>query len=184
MIPKRTADVRPPPLHRRFIGLNSYFRWLFFRWHVCSPSLFLRPFAPRALPRFLAPMDALTPRRLTSAPGSPCFTHACFPPFRLHTPDAPRRRFLTQPFSAAGFPLFFPLRVWASPLIRRLASAPGRIEFVSYGPAVRLTLLSTPPRGDAVALGFRPECVCLKRTFTVLQACACRRTDRSLVGCS
>jgi len=29
-------------------------------------------------------------------------------------------------------------------------------------------LLSTPPHGDAVAVGYRPEMVCLKKTYTSL----------------
>jgi len=39
-----------------------------------------------------------------------------------------------------------------------------------------LQLLSTPPRGDAVAFGYRPESVCLKRTFTSLTVRALSRT--------
>jgi len=41
-----------------------------------------------------------------------------------------------------------------------------------------LLLLPTPPRGDAVAFGYRPENVCPKRTFTSLTRCALRRTNR------
>ena len=39
---------------------------------------------------------------------------------------------------------------------------------LSYGWIVRLLLLSTPPLDDAVAVGFRPENVCLERTYTPL----------------
>ena len=35
----------------------------------------------------------------------------------------------------------------------------GRIEFVSYGLIVRLQLLPTPPRGDAVTYDYRQESV-------------------------
>jgi hypothetical protein len=38
----------------------------------------------------------------------------------------------------------------------------------AYGWIVRLLLLPTPPYGDAVAFGFRPENVCLEGTFTPL----------------
>ena len=38
----------------------------------------------------------------------------------------------------------------------------------SYGLLVHLQLLSTPPHGDAVTFGFRPESAYLRRTFTVL----------------
>ena len=43
----------------------------------------------------------------------------------------------------------------ASPLGRRLAMAQGRIAFVSYGPAVHLRSLRTPPRGDALSVSCR-----------------------------
>ncbi|MBP1599243.1 MAG: hypothetical protein H6Q05_4620, partial [Acidobacteria bacterium] len=39
---------------------------------------------------------------------------------------------------------------------------------LSYGWIVRLLLLSTPPLDDAVAVGYRPENVCLERTYTPL----------------
>ena len=68
-----------------------------------------------------------------------------------------RRRFLTLA-QRDGLPLGpFPVcvhRVWASPLGRRLARSSGRIEFLSCGPVVRLPLLSTPPYGDAVTVGY------------------------------
>ncbi|MEW6265768.1 MAG: hypothetical protein AB1641_22065, partial [Thermodesulfobacteriota bacterium] len=38
----------------------------------------------------------------------------------------------------------------------------------------------TPPRGDAVSLGYRPECECLERTCTSLFVCARRRTRGAL----
>jgi hypothetical protein len=46
---------------------------------------------------------------------------------------------------------------WASPFTRRLATATGRIEFVTYGPVVHLRMLSTPPRGDAVTFGYNAQ---------------------------
>ena len=42
----------------------------------------------------------------------------------------------------------------------------GRIEFVAYGLVIHRRLLPTSPRSDAVTVGYRPESVCLKRTFT------------------
>ncbi|MCH8252287.1 MAG: hypothetical protein IID36_07530 [Planctomycetes bacterium] len=36
----------------------------------------------------------------------------------------------------------------------------------SYGPTVHLRLLSTPPHGDAVTFGYRPESACLEETST------------------
>jgi len=52
---------------------------------------------------------------------------------------------------------FLLAQVRASPLDRRLARRYGRIEFVICGWLVRLLLLSTPPHGDAVTFGYRPE---------------------------
>ena len=46
----------------------------------------------------------------------------------------------------------------------------------SYGLVVRLLLLPTPPRGDAVALGFGPESVCPEGTFTPLTIAPFGRT--------
>jgi len=37
-----------------------------------------------------------------------------------------------------------------------------------YGLVVRLALFSTPPHGDAVTVGYKPESVYLRRTFTSL----------------
>ncbi len=88
----------------------------------------------------------------------------------------PSRRFNTLPLSATAFRL---LPVEASPLIGRLADLPGRIEFVI------LRTDRSPPaaphpasRTDAVAVGYRPESVCLKRTCTSLTKRAFRRTNR------
>lgn len=68
--------------------------------------------------------------------------------------------------------------VWASPFASRLASRPGRIEFVSYGLLVHLPLLSTSPRGDAVTFSYRPECACLERTHTSPTKRLHKRTSR------
>ena len=43
----------------------------------------------------------------------------------------------------------------ASPSDGRLATTDGRIEFVAYGLVVRLPVLPTSPRGDAVPVGYR-----------------------------
>jgi hypothetical protein len=52
-----------------------------------------------------------------------------------------------------GFPF---ARVEASPLRRGLASQRGRIEFAfATDDSVRLPLLSTPPRGDAVTVSYQ-----------------------------
>jgi hypothetical protein len=52
-----------------------------------------------------------------------------------------------------GFPF---AQVVASPLVGRLASQRGRIEFAfTTDDSVRLPLLSTPPRGDAVTVSYQ-----------------------------
>ena len=53
----------------------------------------------------------------------------------------------------------------------------------SYGLVVHLPLLPTPPRGDAVTVGYRPEKVCLKRTCTSSTRCTRRRTSTAAPGC-
>jgi hypothetical protein len=65
--------------------------------HVPLASTFLRPMAPRALPRFPATMDALTPvgrffglaalNTGLSADGSPCFSRPHFQPFCPQPPN-------------------------------------------------------------------------------------------------
>jgi len=103
-------------------------------------SISLRPFAPRALPRFVANMDALTPVRsvlgilIRDIERRSCFrtglSASCVWPSDPSVSNhlaRPRDRFRTQPLSVASSPL---ARVWASPLSSRLAARPGRIEFV------------------------------------------------------
>src|SRR5512138_2253671 len=51
-------------------------------------------------------------------------------------------------------PLAGPPASWASPFTRRLATTTGRIEFVSYGPVLRLRLLPTSSCDDAVTVGY------------------------------
>ena len=194
-----------------------------FWFHRFAPlaSTFLPPFAPRALPRFNAHTEALTPGSRMSAglgqhvsvvyrPFGLCGKerpdHAC----RLHStshdvksslvesqvslvnahvrclhsvsnhPMSSNRPFNTQPLRAIGFPSL--RRLLTSPLASRLVTTSGRIEFVSYGLKNLLQLLPTPPHGDAVTFGYRPECVCLKRTFTSLNMCAPRRTGCALLS--
>jgi hypothetical protein len=77
-------------------------------------STFLRPLAPRALPRFLATMDALTParpalrmgaleHRSTAEQVSRIHLHPTFRAFRLQPPGASGHRFITLPLSVADF---------------------------------------------------------------------------------
>ena len=57
---------------------------------------------------------------------------------------------------------------------------PAESSSLSYGLVVHLLLLPTPPLGDAVAFGYRPESICLKRTCTSLTSRALRRTYHRL----
>src|SRR5580765_5406714 len=99
--------------------------------------------------------------------------------FRRQRPLGSRDRFGTIPLSVSGFPLAW---VRASPLNRRLASFQAESRSLSCGLIVHLLLLPTPPRGDAVAVGYRPETAYLKRTSTSLTKCAFRRTIPAFAG--
>jgi hypothetical protein len=77
----------------------------------------------------------------------------------------------------------YPSARWASlfgsGLRHYVAGSPGHqaeSSSLSYGPVSRFRLLPTSPHGDAVTFSFRPESVCLKRTCTSLNECACGRT--------
>ena len=87
-----------------------------------------------------------------------------FQPFRLQPPDCSADRFLTLPLSVddvRSIPVLgFALRAEARQTIR-----PNRVHF-RCGPVVRLTMLPTPPHGDAVSFGYRTENVSLERTCT------------------
>jgi len=73
--------------------------------------------------------------------------------------------------TASGLPVLgFAIRVEARQSIR-----PNRVH-LRCGPAIRLTMLPTPPHGDAVSFGYRTENVSLKRTSTSLSKYTCQRT--------
>jgi hypothetical protein len=142
--------------------------------HMVPASTFLRPFAPRALPRFPATTDALTPaqgalRTLIRGnehppwPGQVSLLHTARPSMHSVT------KHLTRP--AIAFMLLaqrdklpgnradgFALAVLGSGL--RLESADSSLRTAescssSYGLHVHLQLLPTPPHGDAVTFGYR-----------------------------
>ena len=108
----------PPPSAPEVSGLFRLSRLSHCRRSVRSvlrqglgASTFLRPLAPRALPRFSATTDALTPagrffgpcgqERRSGPSGSPCLWRPHVPPFRPHPPGRPspgisfRSRFLS-----------------------------------------------------------------------------------------
>ena len=66
--------------------------------------------------------------------------------FHLQPQERPKHRFFRQNNVFDAFQ--------ASPSPSGLAAVSCRIEFVSYGPPVRLRLLPTPPRNDAVIFGY------------------------------
>src|SRR6185295_15117085 len=87
----------------------------------------------------------------------------------------PHRRFRTLPLSSMGLPLRGQGFTSGSQArrVRQAESSSSSCGLVSH-----LRLLPTPPLGDAVTFGYRPESVCLKRTCTSLNVCARGRTDR------
>ena len=125
----------------------------------------------------LRPICASALYRLNSATytnRSPRFTRVAF----LTIPSPTIRRGLSSLYHATPqldrFPLF---AVQASPLVCRLTvHRQTESSSCSYGLVVRLLLLPTPPRGDAVALGYGPESVCPEGTFTPLTIAPFGRT--------
>jgi hypothetical protein len=83
--------------------------------------------APRPLRRFIATMDALTAGRLSAADQLSLIHARDLPTIPPPTTRCRPRPALTRYPSADGLPVF---RVWASPFVRRLATATGRIAFV------------------------------------------------------
>jgi hypothetical protein len=141
--------------------------------HRSHASTFLRPFAPRALPRFYATMDALTPARGALRtlirgnehppwPGQVSLLHMTRTSMHSVT------KHLTRPVIAYVLPAQRD-RLPGSALMGspgrsrsglRLESAGSSLRTAescssSYGLHVRLRLLSTPPRGDAVTFDYR-----------------------------
>src|SRR5437899_4394958 len=177
-----------------------------FRRRSLSSSTFLRPFAPPALPGFIATMDALTPERRLFLPvgsrsGSPAHEHrpvrsglsvsriwSSEHPVPNH-PSVPAVAFAPTP-SAQQPSLSCSVETRSklkkgSGFRHRFAGSPkrtGRSGFAYYGLLIHLLLLPTPPRGDAVTIGYRPECVYLKRTCTSLAKYAYRRTNLAPLG--
>ena len=163
---------------------HSRYGWCLPVRHV--PSTFLRPFAPRALPRFIARTDALTPGRpalriligdherrtcLRSGLLASCIkpsdrsasNHLLSPPGLglVSSRSLPRGLVDRIPFGDHSV-------TWASPLPSRLATTTGRIEFVilrtSRSPPVALHPLS---RGRSY-FRLRSSNPTSTRTFTLL----------------
>jgi len=163
-------------------------------------------FVPPALPGFLATTGALTPvlarffvavfatneRRSFCPYRSPSFTSSNLPTIPSPTTCSrpwDRPSFRSRGLTAATAPrASHPLGrvslgvIWASPWASRLATATGRIEFVSlrtgHSPAVALHLLSRE-RSYLPLQSLGPT---LTRTFTSLIRCARKRTSRAFQG--
>ena len=135
-IPLREIDVSGSPRP----GSSGHVRRSFFVRHDRCASAFLRPFAPRALPRFIATMDALTPaRRLApSFPDrSPCFTHTPFrtvpSPTTLRAPVVDFARYPSPRRASKAF--FLRPSVGTSPSASRLVGRvwPNRVRLLRTG---------------------------------------------------
>jgi hypothetical protein len=132
--------------------------------HAFRISISLEPFAPPALPGFIATMAPLTPAAPLLRPAGliaswikPSDRSVSKHPSSsrslglLPRTDMPPDRLLrSRPTHSAGLRW----RTEASPSGSRLATTKDRIEFVSYGPVVHLLVLSTPSHEDAVPLGY------------------------------
>ena len=171
------ARFDPSPSREDLSGLLSlrHCRRLVFRWLGHSSSIFLGPFAPPALPGFLATMDPLTPGRpalrilirdnehrpgsvqvslfhVSNLPTVPPPTTCC----RLRDlvwfcPGAYRAVCRPHPFR--GTRASFGLRHYLAGSPRQ----PAESSSSSCGPAVHLQLLSTPSREDAVTFGYKVQ---------------------------
>ena len=148
-------------------------------------SISLRPFAPRALPRFVASMDALTPdRRLFGLVGMN--TGLPVQVSLLAMFDLPTILSPPTPWISSSLSYVTPQR---AELLRRalvavLPSVSRRnLDFATwqqarqsirpyrvcnrYGLVVHIKLLSTPSREDAGTLHYGPENACPRGTFTL-----------------
>jgi len=141
----------------------------------CSRSTFLPPFAPRPLLRFFAPMEALTPARLSLARrGIPDSRHLNV--FCRSVPNHPvssHVRFLfARLFSRSGAVTVgpFPFRAHRFSRLRHSIAGSSRHKAESTSSRTdrqtRLPLLSTPPSGDAVTVGFQPVERLVESVFT------------------
>ena len=127
----RAVQIAPPaPTGLVLSGLRSHWhsRRCALKRRVHCASAFLRPLAPRALPRFDATMGALTPARLSSPDRSPRFMYTAFVTIPSPTTRCtPAAAFARYP-SARRVSRFRGFRLRHSSASSPVA--PGRIEFV------------------------------------------------------
>jgi len=176
---------------------RGHCRRLCFVRSVGHVSTFLPPLTPSPLRDFTATMEALTPVRPALRPlhehrlcgEQVSLIHASGPPI------IPSPTTLGLPPSLSHpTPQRVGLLTGVSPGFATKSQArqlSGRIAFVilrtdrSPPACLRVRtgrLLPTPPHGDAVAVGYRPERAYLKRTSTSLTKCAFRRTIPAFAG--
>src|SRR5947207_3267668 len=108
---------------------------------------------------------------------SPCFSRVTFTAFRSQSPVSCPRRHLCA-LGATGFLAVLDFTL-ACGLVTR--HRPNRIH-LHCGPTIHLQMLSTPPRGDAVSFGYRPEGTDLAGTCTPRMTRLCRRTSPGKPG--
>jgi hypothetical protein len=144
-----------------------------------AASIFLGSFAPPALPGLFATMNPLTPARLRLSARQVSLLHVLgLPAIPPPTTWLLRRSLSHVTLQRRRLPdrsdLGFAIRRQA-----RQTTRPNRVH-LRCGLAIRLPMLSTPPRGDAVSVGYKPENVYLERTCTPLSKHTHRRTFSSL----
>ena len=161
------SDLFRAPEEESPIGLALWHsHGLSFCLSVAYPSTFLHPFAPRALPRFLATTGALTPARralraVSDNEHPPCIGQVSLlhmtRPF-MHSVT----KHLTRPATASPLPaqrdrlpgLFSRSGLHPESAGSSLRTAES-CSSSSYGLHVRLRLLPTPPHGDAVTFSYQ-----------------------------
>ena len=166
--PDRSFHPGPLPRPRLscLLSLSQHFRRSFFVTAGLHPSTFLHPFAPQALPCFLATMGAVTPAQralrtlirgneLPPLSGQVSLLHSSRPSMHsvtthlarpaIASPLPAQRDRLPGLLSGSG------LRPESEGSSRRTAESCSS----SYGLHVRFRLLPTPPHGDAVAFDYQ-----------------------------
>jgi len=129
---------------------------------LCSPGV-------TPLHRYYGGSDSCP--ALPAAQVSLLHAHHQLRPFRPQPPAGPSRQLDCSIVQLRESPSGFRLHhdIAGSPI------RPAETGSSSCGLAARLRLLPTPPRGDAVTFGYRPEHR-PGRDFHLLSVCACRRT--------
>src|SRR3990170_7740872 len=157
----------PRPRLSCLLSLSQHFRRSFFVTAGLHPSTFLHPFAPQALPCFLATMGAVTPAQralrtlirgneLPPSAGQVSLLHSSRPSMHSVT------KHLTRPVIASPLPAQrdrLPGLLSGSGLRPESEGSSQRTaescSSESYGLHVRLRLLPTPPHGDAVTFSYQ-----------------------------